>query len=78
MENMKSSVGQEIMPPELFKHYVDGRRQAYATGGEDVYVPDPKIPGFKVFNWKNPNLQYYFEDHYTIPLKCQEFLQGLK
>ncbi len=65
MEKLQDPSERNIMPPDLFKHYIDGRKKAYATGGERVYIPDAKIPGFKVFNWTNPNLQYYFEDHYT-------------
>lgn len=66
MERVESNIGQkEILPKDLFAHYVEGRNRAYATGGEGVYIPDKKIRDFKVFNWKNSNLPYHLEDHYT-------------
>lgn len=65
MEKLQDLSERNIMPPDLFNHYVERRKKAYATGGESVYVPDAKIPGFKVFNWKNPDFPYHFEDHYT-------------
>lgn len=50
MEKLSSSMPErEIMPPDLFRHYVESRKKAYAGGGENVYVPDSKIPGFKLF-----------------------------
>lgn len=59
----------EIIPPDLFRHYVDARKKAFATGGDQLYILDDALPGFKVFRWKNPELPYHFEDHYTDTLK---------
>lgn len=64
MESLNPYLG-EIMHEDLLRHYVEGRRRAYAGGGEGVYSKDSKLQGFKVFEWQNPNLPYYFEDHYT-------------
>lgn len=64
MESLKPYL-REIMHEDLVKHYIEGRKKAYAGGDESVYVPDPKIKGFKVFGWQNPDLPYHFEDHYT-------------
>jgi hypothetical protein len=64
MEKLDSAMPeQEIMPLDLFRHYVEGRKNAYAGGGENVYKSDPQLSNFKVFNWMNPNLPYHFEDH---------------
>lgn len=79
MEVVESNTEQkEIMPKDLFAHYVGGRNKAYATGGEGVYIPDNKIPGFKVFNWENPELPYHFEDHYTDSLELPGIFAGFE
>jgi len=78
MEKLGDTPERQIMPQELFEHYVEGRKVAFATGGEDVYRPDPKISGFKVFNWKNPRLPYHFEDHYTDSPKMPGIFAGFE
>lgn len=79
MEVVESNTEQkEIMPKDLFAHYVGGRNKAYATGGEGVYIPDNKIPGFKVFNWENAELAYHFEDHYTDSLELPGIFAGFE
>lgn len=64
MEDLRNTNPErEIMPKDLFEHYVEARSKGYAGGGKSK--PDPDLPGFKVFKYLNPNLPYIYEDRYT-------------
>lgn len=65
MENLQSSSERNIMPPDLFKHYIDSRAKARFSTGETTYIPDSTLSGFKCFTWQNPDLPYHFEDRFA-------------
>lgn len=65
MEKLGDTSERQIMPQNLFRHYIEGRRNARFRTGESTYIPDISLPGFKVFRWQNPNLPFYYEDRFS-------------
>lgn len=65
MEKLQVPSERNIMPPDLLKHYIDGRAKARFRTGETTYIPDPTLSGFKCFAWQNPDLPFHFEDRFA-------------